>query len=558
MAVTRRYYDPYGNPRGTQPTTWISTDENHGFLGQPTDTNTGLNLLGARNYDPVQGRFLTPDPVFEAGDPNQMGGYTYAADNPATGSDPTGLAMMITDGGGGSDPTPDPTPTETSSGGTWEPGNYKSPDTTDTSQETVSAGIGRAFKWVFSPKDPVAHALDCMLGAGTDNPGFKCTPIAPIAPLFGPGIAPGEGPVVDPEPDPWAPVEDPFGDPAADPAAVPGDSDPAPAATGNSGTTWGTGVHSDELKEGETDPVAAAKSASKSEAAPSKVGKGDRTPVDSGAKCSFSPDTAVLMANGSTLPIRKLKVGDQVEAANPETGKEEGGRTVQHVWINHDKDLLDVTVTAGGGKTSVIHTTANHPFWDDTTHTWTRADHLKPHDHLASTHGQHPTVVATKATPGAADRWNLTVQQLHTYYVVAGSIPILVHNTNSGYSCYTSVYKTKLDAADFWKSRGTHFRRANAALLNDIQSDPALAQHLADTVASALEDQLTRYPARAPKGWVWNHALTTQADGQAGVMELVPLSEHTPGSPWWRVLHPGMYGAGGYSEWAISAGAPRN
>ncbi|MEW1648446.1 ricin-type beta-trefoil lectin domain protein [Streptomyces sp. NPDC091219] len=90
LAVTRRYYDPYGNPRGASPSTWVAGDENHGFLGKPSDSVTGLDLLGARNYDPTLGRFLTADPLFQAGDPNQMGGYTYAADNPASGSDPTG------------------------------------------------------------------------------------------------------------------------------------------------------------------------------------------------------------------------------------------------------------------------------------------------------------------------------------------------------------------------------------------------------------------------------------------------------------------------------------
>ncbi|MFJ4407225.1 ricin-type beta-trefoil lectin domain protein [Streptomyces sp. NPDC088910] len=90
LAVTRRFYDPYGNPRGAKPTTWVAPDENRGFLGQPTDAATGLDLLGARNYDSAQGRFLTADPLFQAGDPNQMGGYAYAADNPASGSDPTG------------------------------------------------------------------------------------------------------------------------------------------------------------------------------------------------------------------------------------------------------------------------------------------------------------------------------------------------------------------------------------------------------------------------------------------------------------------------------------
>ncbi|MGW4804852.1 RHS repeat-associated core domain-containing protein [Kitasatospora sp. NPDC004272] len=88
LAPTRRAYDPYGNPRGTQPTSWA---DNRGYLGQPADSGTGLDLLGARNYDPALGRFLAVDPVLEVGDPNQMGGYTYAGDNPATLSDPTGL-----------------------------------------------------------------------------------------------------------------------------------------------------------------------------------------------------------------------------------------------------------------------------------------------------------------------------------------------------------------------------------------------------------------------------------------------------------------------------------
>ncbi|MFI7298950.1 RHS repeat-associated core domain-containing protein [Streptomyces sp. NPDC050121] len=68
-----------------------SASVNRGFLNQPLDETTGLNLLGARNYDAVTGRFLSPDPVFQAGDPNQMGGYTYAADNPASSSDPSGM-----------------------------------------------------------------------------------------------------------------------------------------------------------------------------------------------------------------------------------------------------------------------------------------------------------------------------------------------------------------------------------------------------------------------------------------------------------------------------------
>ncbi|MFE0463092.1 RHS repeat domain-containing protein [Kitasatospora sp. NPDC058965] len=92
LTITRRSYDPYGAPRGTVPGGWV---DNHGYLDRPTDAGSGLDLLGARQYDPVLGRFLTPDPIFESGAPNQMGGYTYAGDNPTTAADPTGLAPCI-------------------------------------------------------------------------------------------------------------------------------------------------------------------------------------------------------------------------------------------------------------------------------------------------------------------------------------------------------------------------------------------------------------------------------------------------------------------------------
>lgn len=84
---TWRQFDPYGNPRGTT-TTWA---DNRTFLNKTTDTTTGLTDVGAREYDPTLGRFLSLDPVFEATSSQELGGYTYAGDNPVTESDPTGL-----------------------------------------------------------------------------------------------------------------------------------------------------------------------------------------------------------------------------------------------------------------------------------------------------------------------------------------------------------------------------------------------------------------------------------------------------------------------------------
>jgi RHS repeat-associated protein len=84
-----RQYTPFGAPRGTSPTSWPDTNA---FLGKPTGASSGLDIIGARQYDPSLGRFISIDPIFEANSPQQFNGYNYAADNPVTNSDPTGMA----------------------------------------------------------------------------------------------------------------------------------------------------------------------------------------------------------------------------------------------------------------------------------------------------------------------------------------------------------------------------------------------------------------------------------------------------------------------------------
>jgi RHS repeat-associated protein len=83
---TWRQFTPYGAPRGTT-TTWI---DNHGFLNKPTDATTGLTIVGAREYDPTTGRFVSLDPVFEANDPQALNGYAYTDANPINSIDPSG------------------------------------------------------------------------------------------------------------------------------------------------------------------------------------------------------------------------------------------------------------------------------------------------------------------------------------------------------------------------------------------------------------------------------------------------------------------------------------
>lgn len=87
-AVTKRYSTPFGAPRGTKPTGW---PDDKAFLGKPADDSTGLTHVGAREYDPTVGQFLSVDPALTVDQHQSLNGYTYGNNNPATLSDPTGL-----------------------------------------------------------------------------------------------------------------------------------------------------------------------------------------------------------------------------------------------------------------------------------------------------------------------------------------------------------------------------------------------------------------------------------------------------------------------------------
>ncbi|MFI1583965.1 RHS repeat-associated core domain-containing protein [Embleya sp. NPDC020630] len=91
LTATRRQSKPFGEPRGPQPTQangqW---PDDKGFLGKPKDA-IGLTHVGAREYDPTLGRFISVDPVMDLADAGQMHGYTYSNNNPLTLSDPTGM-----------------------------------------------------------------------------------------------------------------------------------------------------------------------------------------------------------------------------------------------------------------------------------------------------------------------------------------------------------------------------------------------------------------------------------------------------------------------------------
>ncbi len=87
QVVEKMQYDAWGrllSDSGTAPFTI-------GFAGGLQDPDTGLVLFGARDYDPVVGRWTSSDPIrFQGGDANL---YRYAGGDPVNQTDPSGLML---------------------------------------------------------------------------------------------------------------------------------------------------------------------------------------------------------------------------------------------------------------------------------------------------------------------------------------------------------------------------------------------------------------------------------------------------------------------------------
>lgn len=178
---------------------------------------------------------------------------------------------------------------------------------------------------------------------------------------------------------------------------------------------------------------------------------------------SFVGSTGVLMADGSNKAISLVKVGDRVPNTVP--GSVVGQvHTVQKVIVmTTDHDFVDMTVKptlaaraksaapklgkavasvavtaaavtalATPAQASTITTTYHHPFYDVTQSAFVDADQLKPGDELQSTGGAAVGIVGVRLFHTTTTTYDLTIDGLHTYYVVAGTTPILVHNCAAG------------------------------------------------------------------------------------------------------------------------------
>ncbi|MET8149111.1 RHS repeat-associated core domain-containing protein [Actinoplanes sp. NPDC049668] len=429
QAVTPRRHLPFG---ATRPANTAWTVNKLGFVGGNLD-DTGLTHLGAREYDPKLGRFISVDPIIDLSDPQQWNAYAYSNNSPISYSDPSGETL-----GSASCPPGMVDSSSGCTGGENGTANAKGQGGYNESVETYDNGTTHTTKpggnnrinnveypgWETRPiywpsTEDMAKALDRYKG---DHPVMPC----PC--------------VIDQDDDDFttamilqAKIKGYLKvDPRAEAEAF--DTRLYAKAGNLAGDANGFG-HG---------PVMAGRVR--------MPAGGVRIPRIPNTCRSFSGETRVLMEGGTSRAIEDLKPGDKVIARDPRTGKATP-RQVSVVW-SHEDEMSELRLDSG-----TIVTTEDHPFWSLTEGRWNRADELDLGELILTADGQGEPVrgLDTAKRPGTAV--NLTVDDLHTYYVLVGDVPVLVHNAAPepdpfGVPRVPGVYIITLDTGEQYVGQG--------------------------------------------------------------------------------------------------------
>jgi RHS repeat-associated protein len=141
---------------------------------------------------------------------------------------------------------------------------------------------------------------------------------------------------------------------------------------------------------------------------------------------SFTADTPVTMADGTSKPISQVRVGERVLATDPQTGKTQPRPVAAIIVHAGTHRIVELTLADG----SRISATDHHPFWDATTHRFTDAIDLHTGDQVLEPDGTLIPITALNTKVEDLTAYNLTITGTHTYY--AGTTAILVHNSCGG------------------------------------------------------------------------------------------------------------------------------
>jgi RHS repeat-associated protein len=465
--IATQLFGPYGQVRwagGTMPTS-------SAFTGQRSDSATGLDYYGARYYDPQAGQFTSADTILDG-----LDRYAYVGGDPIGNVDPSGhdgCDFFCQAGNWFNQNVVQPVKNIIQTAQTVVQGVTQF---TGTMQQCLSNGVEGCGQQLvnnaeqYCSNDPAACAQNAISVANTVEGNLQA-----VASVTGVSSLQGDANTIE---------------------------------SGNTSTGQKVQAAADFLfnevmiftmiaGEGLGDAAELGDAA--------VIGDGGDVgdmSLDGACGLSFSADTPVATPTGEEA-ISSLKVGDQVLAYDPQT-HQTTTQTVQHLFINHDTDLVDVklrtetsTTAPDGAKPKpaangqvqsrappqgspsnqqapsleeTLHTTAKHPFLTRE-QGWVQAGQLQPGMHVIRADGRIGVVEAVQVTPGAGTRYDLTVSNVHTFEVGVGQW--VVHNCGE-----VGSDTTQFDDAHILEghSQGTYNRLKALAARGNVDAANTLAR----------------------------------------------------------------------------------
>jgi RHS repeat-associated protein len=402
MAVTQRRQTPFGAPRGQG----VQFPGEKGFVGGTIDPSIGLTTLGARQYDTATGRFISVDPILNPGDPQSLNAYAYANNSPITFSDPTGLACSGPDGVG----CKIDHQVQSLCGG----------PACDSAKGVASAPC----KGCVLTQDKYGQKYLNNIKIPAGGPSFEkwdaALHIVAENSDIGRWVNADNGELLDPN-ETINLAQNTCEYLIRQNAGCSSDYEQQLVSQQWEYFMWGNDTGGS---------MAMAALGGKFRIS----GKGSK--AIEARQCSFLPGTQVLMADGTYKPIDQLQAGDMVLSTDPETGRTEPETVLAPLSSEGVKTMVEITIDtdgATGDQTGKLIATDNHPFWSSDLHTWVPADQLKAGSLLQTSAGTKVQVTAIRTWTAIQTVHNLSVDAFHTYYVVSGSVTILVHNTGCGF-----------------------------------------------------------------------------------------------------------------------------
>lgn len=145
---------------------------------------------------------------------------------------------------------------------------------------------------------------------------------------------------------------------------------------------------------------------------------------------SFVPDTLVVMADGSALPISEISIGDLVAASDPLTGATRAEPVVDVIVGYGTKHLVDIDLDPATPE--VLTATSSHPIWV-LGKGWTDAIELRAGDVVRGFDGAaHPVASVTdRGNRSDTKVYNLNVGSTHTFQVLTDGLDLTVHNCSA-------------------------------------------------------------------------------------------------------------------------------